>query len=78
MRKLVAAALVAGAMIMGGAGQAGGEPADRGNCISARDNGGDAGARISSAAGPGFGLGVASVIGGGAIGSLASGPSCRP
>ena len=78
MRKLVAAAFLAGAVIMVGDGHASGEPADRGNCISTGDNGGAAGARISAAAGPGFGPAVAGAIGGGFIGSTASGPACRP
>ncbi len=78
MRKLVASALLAGALVMVGDGQASADPADRGNCISTGDNGGAAGARISSAAGPGFGPAVADLLGGGWIGSIASGPACRP
>ena len=76
MRTLVAAALMAGALFTSG-GQALGAPADQGNCISNRDNGGAAGARTSSAAGPGFGRAVADAIGGGTIGSEASDPACR-
>jgi hypothetical protein len=78
MRRLVAAALVTGTLMMVGAGQAHGDPADQGNCISSQDNGGAAGGRVSSAAGPGFGPAVADAIGGGAIGSTASDSSCRP
>ena len=78
MRKLVAAALLGGALFTAGAGPADGAPADQGNCISNRDNGGAAGERISSAAGPGFGPVVADAIGGGVLGSLASDPACRP
>lgn len=77
MRKLVAAGLTAGALLVAGGGQALAEPADQGNCISKRDNGGAAGTRISSAAGPGFGSAVATGIGGGVIGSTASDPDCR-
>ena len=76
MRTLVAAALMAGALFTGG-GQALGAPADQGNCISNRDNGGAAGAHISSVAGPGFGPAVADAIGGGTIGSTASNLTCR-
>lgn len=77
MRKLVGSALLVGALFTGGEGQANSAPADQGNCISNRDNGGAAGARISSAAGPGFGPAVADAIGGGAIGSTAGDPGCR-
>ncbi len=77
MRKVMTAALLAAALVTIGEGQAFGAPADRGNCISNRDNGGAAGARISTAAGPGFGPAVADAIGGGTIGSEASGPACR-
>ena len=77
MRRFVVAAVVAAALFTG-AGQAQGAPADEGNCISDRDNGGEAGERISSVAGPGFGPAVAGAIGGGAIGATASDPGCRP
>ena len=77
MGKLVATGLAAGALFVVGGGQALAAPADQGNCISTRDNGGAAGARISSAAGPGFGSAVADSIGGGVIGSTASSPDCR-
>ena len=77
MRKFVAVAVATGALLVAGAGQALAEPADQGNCISDRDNGGAAGARISSAAGPGFGAAVADGIGGGVIGSTASSQDCR-
>lgn len=77
MRKLISAALVAGTMLTVGGGQASGAPADQGNCISNRDNGGAAGARIAPVAGPGFGPAVADAIGGGAIGSTANDPACR-
>jgi len=77
MRRLVTAGLAAGALCIVGAGHALAAPADQGNCISTRDNGGAAGARVSSAAGPGFGLAVADAIGGGEIGSTASNPDCR-
>ena len=76
MRKLVAAAITAGALFVAGS-QAGAAPADQGNCISDQDNGGAAGTRISSAAGPGFGRAVADALGGGAIGTRASDPDCR-
>jgi hypothetical protein len=78
MRKIVTAALLAGGLFIAGGDDALGAPADRGNCISTRDNGGAAGARISSAAGPGFGPAVADAIGGGVLGSAASDPACRP
>jgi hypothetical protein len=77
MRKLVAAGILAGALVFVGGGQALAAPADQGNCISDRDNGGAAGARISSAAGRGFGPAVADAIGGGVIGSTASDAACR-
>jgi hypothetical protein len=77
MRKLVAGGLAAGTLLILGGGQALAAPADQGNCISNRDNGGAAGSRISSAAGPGFGPAVADAIGGGVIGSTASIPDCR-
>ena len=77
MKKLLAGALLAGALFIVGDGPALSAPADRGNCVSNRDNGGAAGARISSAAGPGFGSTVADAIGGGVIGSTASDPACR-
>ena len=77
MRKLMATGLAAGSLCILGGGQALAAPADQGNCISNRDNGGAAGARISSAAGPGFGPAVAAGIGGGAIGGTASDPDCR-
>ena len=77
MRKVVVAAIVAGALVTVAGGPALGTPADQGNCISTRDNGGAAGARISSGAGPGFGPAVADAIGGGVIGSTASNPGCR-
>lgn len=76
MKKLMAAGLAAGTLLSAG-GSALAAPADQGNCISSRDNGGAAGARISSAAGPGFGSAVADGIGGGVIGSTASDPDCR-
>ena len=76
MRRLVAAAITAGALFVAGS-QAGAAPADRGNCISDRDNGGAAGARISSIAGPGFGPAVADALGGGAIGTSASDSDCH-
>ena len=75
MRRLVVATAVAGMLLLAGAGL--GAPADQGNCISTRDNGGAAGARVSSSAGPGFGLAVADAIGGGGIGSTARGVECR-
>ncbi len=78
MKKLAAAALTAGLLLTVGASQAGAAPADRGNCISTRDNGGAAGARISGAAGPGFGPFVAGYLGGGTLGSEARGSDCRP
>ena len=53
MRKLMAAGLAMAALFVGG-GQAPAAPPDRGNSISDRDNGGAAGERVSSAAGPGF------------------------
>lgn len=77
MRKFMTAALMAAALVTIGEGRAFGAPADQGNCISNRDNGGAAGARISADAGPGFGPAVADAIGGGAIGSTASDPECR-
>lgn len=77
MRKLITAALAAGALFSAGGGPALAAPADEGNCISNGDNGGAAGARISSAAGPGFGQAVADGIGGGVIGSTARGRDCR-
>lgn len=77
MRKLMAAGLAAGTLLTAGGGQALAAPPDQGNCISNRDNGGAAGARISSAAGPRFGTAVADAIGGGVIGSTASNPDCR-
>jgi len=77
MRKLAAAALAAGGLLLAGSGQALAAPSDQGNCIGNRDNGGAAGARISSAAGPGFGQAVADGIGGGVIGSTAADPGCR-
>ena len=77
MKKLMAGALVAGALFIVGDGPALSAPADQGNCVSNRDNGGAAGARVSSAAGPGFGLAVADAIGRGVIGSTASDPACR-
>lgn len=76
MRRLVAVVITAGALSVAG-GQAGAAPADQGNCVSDRDNGGAAGARISSGAGPGFGPAVAAAIGGGAIGTWASDSDCR-
>lgn len=76
-RKVMTAALMAAALVTIGEGRAFGAPADQGNCISNRDNGGAAGARISAVAGPGFGPAVADAIGGGAIGSTASDPECR-
>ena len=77
MRKTTAAVLAAGALLIG-TGPALGAPADAGNCISDRDNGGAAGERISAAAGPGLGPFVAGYLGGGTLGSEASGPACRP
>jgi hypothetical protein len=77
MRRVMATGLAAGVLCIGGGGQALADPADQGNCISTRDNGGAAGARVSSAAGPGFGPAVADAIGGGVIGSTASSPACR-
>jgi hypothetical protein len=77
MRRLMATGLAAGALCLVGGGQALAVPADEGNCISTRDNGGAAGARVSAAAGPGFGLAVADLIGGGELGSTASDPGCR-
>ena len=77
MRKLVATALLAGALFSLGGAQALATPADQGNCISTNDNGGAAGARISSAAGPGFGPAVAGALGGGTIGATAADASCR-
>ncbi len=77
MRKFTAAVLAAGALLTAGGGQALAAPPDQGNCIGNRDNGGAAGARISSAAGPGFGAAVADGIGGGVIGSTARDPDCR-
>ena len=68
MRKLMAAGLAAGTLLTVGGGQALAAPPDQGNCISNRDNGGAAGARISSAAGPRFGTAVADAIGSGVIG----------
>lgn len=78
MRRLLASGcLVAGLVFATGAPQAGAAPADQGNCVSSRDNGGAAGARISAVAGPGFGAGVSGAIGGGVIGGDASDPACR-
>ena len=75
MRKFVAGLIAAGALWAAG-GVAYGAPADEGNCISDRDNGGAAGGRISAVAGPGFGGAVADGIGGGVIGDAASDPAC--
>lgn len=77
MRRPMAVGLVAAALLGAGGAQAFAAPPDRGNCISNRDNGGAAGERISSAAGPGFGPAVAAGIGGGVIGATASDPGCR-
>lgn len=78
MRRLLASAcLVASFMLAAGGPQAGAAPAEQGNCVSTRDNGGAAGARISAIAGPGFGPWVAGAIGGGVIGDDASDPACR-
>jgi hypothetical protein len=78
MRRLLASAcLVAGLVLTGSTPQAGAAPADQGNCVSTRDNGGAAGARISAVAGPGFGPSVAGAIGGGVIGDEAGDPACR-
>lgn len=77
MRKRAVAGMAAAMLVTVGGGQAVAAPADQGNCISSRDNGGAAGARNSAAAGPGFGPAVASFLGGGTIGSEASSPSCR-
>jgi len=77
MRHVTATGLAAAALFALAAGNAVAAPADRGNCISTRDNGGAAGTRISSAAGPGFGPAVAAAIGGGLLGSSASDPGCR-
>ncbi len=76
MRLLVAAAVTAGTLFVGAA-PALGSPADEGNCISTSDNGGEAGTRNSSLAGPEFGPGVAAFLRGGWIGSVASSPDCR-
>lgn len=77
MKKLIVAVFATGALWAYGGPAAGAIPADQGNCISTRDNGGAAGARISSAAGPGFGPAIADAIGGGVIGTTASEPACR-
>ncbi len=78
MRRLLASGcLVAGLVFAADTPQVGAAPADQGNCVSTRDNGGAAGTRISAVAGPGFGAGVATAIGGGVIGDDASDPSCR-
>ncbi len=77
MRRFVAATVVAGALFIVGGTAALGAPADQGNCIGNRDNGGAAGARVSSSAGPGFGPAVADTLGGGVIGSTAQEPDCR-
>jgi hypothetical protein len=78
MRKRMATGMVTAAALLGVSGtQAFAAPTDQGNCISTRDNGGAAGDRVSSAAGPGFGPAVAAGIGGGVIGSTASDPGCR-
>jgi hypothetical protein len=77
MRKLIAAGLAAGGLCLLGGSPALAAPADQGNCVSTRDNGGAAGDRVSSAAGPGFGAAVAEGIGGGVIGDEASSPDCR-
>jgi hypothetical protein len=79
MRRLLASVcLVAGFVLAAGPTQAGAAPADKGNCVSTRDNGGAAGARTSTAAGPGLGHWVAGAVGGGVIGDDARDPSCRP
>ena len=78
MRRLLASAcLVSSFVLAAGAPQAGAAPADQGNCVSTRDNGGATGVRISAVAGPGFGPRVAGAIGGGVIGDDASDPTCR-
>lgn len=78
MKRLLAlACLVAGFVLAAGAPRAGAVPADQGNCVSTRDNGGAAGGRISPVAGPGFGTAVAGAIGGGVIGDDARDPACR-
>lgn len=77
MKKLVAAAVLAGSLFTAGAGQAFAAPTDQGNCISDADNAGAAGLRISSRAGRGFGQGVSGFLGGGFQGSRASDPGCR-
>jgi hypothetical protein len=77
MRRVIAIGLAAGALYTLGVGKPLAAPADQGNCISTRDNGGAAGTRTSSAAGPGFGPAVAEAIGAGVIGSTASDPGCR-
>ena len=78
MRRLVAAGVAAGMLCIAGVGQVAAAPADQGNCISTRDNGGAAGDRVSSSAGPGFGRAVAGAIGGGQLGSAARDADCRP
>lgn len=77
MGRSITAALAVAALLTLGASRAGASPADQGNCISSHDNGGAAGARVSSFAGPGFGHFVADAIGGGALGATASDPDCR-
>ena len=77
MRRLVAAGAAAGMLCIAGVAQGFAAPADQGNCISTRDNGGAAGTRVSSSAGPGFGPAVADAIGAGVLGSTARGAECR-
>ena len=77
MRRFLVATLMTGALFVVGGVPALAAPADQGNSISDRDNGGAAGKRVSAAAGPGFGPAVADLIGGGVIGSTASDTDCR-
>jgi hypothetical protein len=78
MRKRMARGVLAAALaLVGGTGPALAAPADQGNCVSTRDNGGAAGERVSGAAGPGFGPAVAGFLGGGTIGATASAEDCR-
>ena len=77
MKKLMARGLLAATLVLAGAGPALAAPADQGNCVSARDNGGAAGERVSGAAGPGFGPAVAAYLGVGTIGATASAEDCR-
>lgn len=78
MRRIVLCGALAATLLGLGGGQALAAPADAGNCWGSFVNGGANGEGVRADAGPRYGLTIAPLVAGGAVGALVSSADCRP